>query len=58
MIILGTYDFGSKEKTALIYENLIEQMKYDYQNDYILLFKNVCCLIVPRVWYSWFMAHL
>lgn len=39
IIILGTYDFGSKEYTALLYENLIDQMKYDYENNYKLLFK-------------------
>ena len=39
IIILGTYDFGSKKMTAILYENLINQAMNDYGDKYIFMFK-------------------
>lgn len=39
IIIVGTYDFGSKHLTAIIYENLLDQMLRDYGKDYRFMFK-------------------
>ena len=39
LIIIGTYDFGDKEITTAVIENLIDQMLMDYK-DYKLLYKS------------------
>lgn len=38
LIIIGTYDFGSKELTDIVYQNLIDQATNDYK-DYKILYK-------------------
>ena len=39
VIIIGTYDFGDKDITTFIYENLIDQVLIDYGDKYDFLFK-------------------
>ncbi len=39
IIIIGTYDFGTKHLTSIIYENLINQVLRDYGEDYTFIFK-------------------
>lgn len=39
LVIIGTYDFGDKEITSFIYENLIDQALIDFGVEYTFLFK-------------------